>query len=200
MTAVEARRSPAVVMLDIAATAAVAAGLCLGALHLVQPGLDPGWSVVSQYALGTQGWVLSASFLLLAAACATLATGLPVDELRRAGRAGRVLLLVAALGLALSSVFVIGTPLHDVGSLLGNAGLAVAAVLIGRDLRRGLPVLARRWSAVAAHAPWVAAVLMSAFIATGTWGVGLLNRAVVLGYIVWIVWAARRSAARRLVG
>ena len=197
MTAVEVRRSPAVVMLDIAAAAAVAAGLCLGALHLVQPGLDPGWSVVSQYALGTQGWVLSASFLLLAAACATLAAGLPADELRRAGRAGRVLLLVAALGLVLSSVFVIGSPVHDIGSLLGNAGLAVAAVLIGRDLRRGLPTPARRWSAVAAHAPWVAAVLMALFIATSTWGVGLLNRAVVLGYIVWIVWAARRGAARR---
>jgi hypothetical protein len=40
-------------------------------------------------------------------------------------------------------------------------------------------------------------VLMGGFIATGTWGVGLLNRATVLGYIVWLVLAARQAAGSR---
>jgi len=200
MTALTLPRTRSGLLLDVATGSAAAAAVCLLALHLVQPDLDPGWSVVSQYALGAQGWILPAMFLLLAAACLLLAAALPSAGLRRAGRVGRILLLVAAIGLAVSAVFVVGTPLHDLGSLLGNAGLAVAAVLVGRDLRRGLDAPARRWSAVAAHAPWVSAVLMAVFIATATWGVGLLNRAVVLGYIVWLVVAARQAAAPRRAG
>ena len=197
MTTLTLPRAGSGALLDVATGCAIGAAVCLAALHVVQPGLDPGWSVVSQYALGAQGWVLGAMFVLLAAACTLVAVGLPGGRLRRAGRAGRILLLVAAAGLVVATVFVVGTPLHDVGSLLGNAGLAVAAVLVGRDLRRDLGGSARRWSAVAAHAPWVCAVLMGGFIATATWGVGLLNRAVVLGYIVWLVLAARQAASRR---
>ena len=200
MTALTLPRTRSGLLLDVATGSAAAAAVCLLALHLVQPDLDPGWSVVSQYALGAQGWILPAMFLLLAAACLLLAAALPSAGLRRTGRVGRILLLVAAIGLAVSAVFVVGTPLHDLGSLLGNAGLAVAAVLVGRDLRRRLDAPARRWSAVAAHAPWVGAVLMAVFIATATWGVGLLNRAVVLGYIVWLVVAARQAAAPRRAG
>ena len=200
MTALTLPRTRSGLLLDVATGSAAAAAVCLLALHVVQPGLDPGWSVVSQYALGAQAWILPAMFLLLAAACLLLAAALPSAGLRRAGRVGRILLLVAAIGLAVSAAFVVGTPLHDLGSLLGNAGLAVAAVLVGRDLRRGLDAPARRWSAVAAHAPWVGAVLMAVFIATATWGVGLLNRAVVLGYIVWLVLAARQAAALRRAG
>ena len=197
MTTLALPRARGALLVDLAMAGAAGAAVCLLALHLVQPGLDPGWSVVSQYALGAGGWILTAMFLLLAAACVLLAAAIPGGQLRRAGRAGRVLLLLAALGLVVSAAFVVGTGLHDVGSLLGNAGLAVGAVLVGRDLRRGLDAPQRRWSAVAAHAPWICAVLMGAFIATATWGVGLLNRAVVLGYIVWLLLAARQAAALR---
>jgi hypothetical membrane protein len=197
MTTLALPRSRGALLVDLAIAASAAAAVCLLALHLVQPGLDPGWSVVSQYALGAHGWILTTMFLLLAAACVSLAVSLPSGVLRRAGRTGRVLLVAAALGLTVSAAFVVGTPLHDVGSLLGNAGLAIGAVLVGRDLRRGLDAPTRRWSAIAAHAPWICAVLMGVFIATATWGVGLLNRAVVLAYIVWLLLAARQTAALR---
>lgn len=177
----------------VAELSAAVAGAGLIVLHLVQPDLDPGWSVVSQYALADSGWLMSVVFILLAIACSALALSLPADRLRRAGRVGRVLLLVATIGLLIAAAFVVGNPLHDVGSLLGNLGLAVAAVLIGRDLRRGLPDGPRRWSAAAAHAPWISAVVMGAFLGTATWGIGLLNRAVVLAYIVWIIVAARQA-------
>ena len=181
---------------SLAIGAVAAAALCLLGLHVAQPGLDPGWSVVSQYALGAQGWLLPAMFVLLAAACVLLATALPMERMRRAGRAGRILLVVAAVGLVVSAAFVVGTPLHDVGSLLGNAGLAIAAVVVGRDLRRGLGPAARRRSTLAAHAPWVLIVAMGAFIGAGVWGVGLFNRAAVLAYMAWIVVAAVQSTSR----
>ncbi|NOJ58661.1 DUF998 domain-containing protein [Arthrobacter sp. 260] len=182
-------------VLRAAALTAIGAGAALAVAHFLNPFLDPGWSVISQYALGDQGWILPVAFVLLAAACCFLAVGLPPGRLRRAGRIGRMLLFVAAAGLVIAAVFAVGSPLHDVGSLLGNVGLAVGAVLVGRDLRRGLDQRERYWSAAAAHAPWVCAVLMGALIATGTWGVGLLNRAVVLAYIVWIVLATRQVTA-----
>jgi len=197
MTAQTFSRSRGAVSVDLAMAAATGAALCLLALHLVQPGLDPGWSVVSQYALGANGWIVPAMFLLLGAACALLAMGLPAERLRRAGRVGRILLLVATFGLTVSSIFVVGTPLHDVGSLLGNGGLAIAAVLVGRDLRRGFNRPVVRWSAFAAHAPWVLAFVMAGLIAANTWGVGLANRAIVIGYVVWIVLAARQAASRQ---
>jgi hypothetical membrane protein len=186
---VETRR----LVLNVAAASAAAAGVGLAVLHLVQPGLHPAWSVLSQYALADSGWLMAVVFVLLAIACGALALALPPERLRRAGRIGRVLLFVAAVGLVLGAVFVVGNPLHDVGSLLGNLGLTLAAVLVGRDLRRGLPDVPRRWSAAAAHAPWISAVLMGVFLGTGTWGIGLLNRAVVLAYIVWLIVAARQA-------
>jgi len=189
----------------VAAGAAVASGVCLVVLHVVRPALDPAWSVVSQYAVGAHGWLMAGTFLLLAAACACLAVALTSARLHRAGRIGRVLLAVAAAGLVVAALFPVGTALHEVGSLLGNVGLALGAVLVGRDLRRALHPLARRWSAAAAHAPWVLAVVMAALISTNTWGVGLANRAVVVAYIVWLALAAHqlrtsipeRGAARR---
>lgn len=43
----------------LALTASMTTLVCLAGLHVLSPEFDPSWRVVSEYALGRHGWVLS---------------------------------------------------------------------------------------------------------------------------------------------
>jgi hypothetical protein len=47
----------------LAAGAAVATILLLASLHVLSPEFDPSWRMVSEYAFGRYGWVLSLMFV-----------------------------------------------------------------------------------------------------------------------------------------
>lgn len=44
----------------------------LALLHIIKPELDPTWRFVSEYALGTGGFLMTAEFLALAVACVSV--------------------------------------------------------------------------------------------------------------------------------
>ena len=50
--------------------------LALLALHALRPDYHPGNHMISDYAVGPHGWIMTTAFLALSAACATLALGL----------------------------------------------------------------------------------------------------------------------------
>lgn len=45
--------------------------LSLGSLHLLQPEMDPTWRLISEYALGRFGWLMTLAFLALAVCLAS---------------------------------------------------------------------------------------------------------------------------------
>ncbi len=181
----------------------------LGALHVLSPEFDPAWRVVSEYANGHYGWVLSLMFAAWAVSSWALALALRPYVTTVAGRIGLVFLVVSGAGEALAAVFDINQPLHGLAGLLGVGGLPIAAVLISSTLRHA------RWSA---NSTWIAVVTLFASLAVqyvtfvhagghvpsdgkslplGTVLppgvialVGYANRSLVLAYCGWVMLAA----------
>jgi Protein of unknown function (DUF998) len=139
----------------VASTSAV---LALAALHVLSPELDPSWRMVSEYALGEHGGVLSLFFGAWAVASWALAMGLWARAQSVWARVGAALVALAGVGEAMGGLFDVTHPLHGAAFGLGVPSLAVGAVVVGIGL-------ARRdgagWLGWASQAPWVSVALMA---------------------------------------
>src|SRR6266704_2425629 len=89
----------------LAIVAAAAALLLLASLHILSSEFDPSWRMVSEYALGHSGWVLSLMFLAWGISTWALAVALWSQVKTRAGKIGLWFLVIAGIGEALASVF-----------------------------------------------------------------------------------------------
>jgi thiosulfate reductase cytochrome b subunit len=78
---------------------AVAFLLILAALHVLKPQLDPSWRLISEYAIGRHGWLMSLAFVSLSASCFALHFALGLTP-------GGVALALVALGALGSALFV----------------------------------------------------------------------------------------------
>jgi Protein of unknown function (DUF998) len=120
--------------------AIVAAGatlLLLVSLHVLSPEFDPSFRMVSEYALGHYGWVLSLMFLVWGVSSWALAIALWPQVKTRAGKVGLWLLVIAGLGEAMASVFDITHDVgHSIAGVLGIGGFPIAAVLLSVSLGR----------------------------------------------------------------
>lgn len=132
----------------------------LGMLHILSPELDPSWRMVSEYANGQHGIVLSIFFLAWAAGTWALALAMWPRAKTLRLKLGVVFLVLAGIGEAMAALFDINHPLHGASALIGMPSVLIAALLLGAvylapdDPRR--PVVR-----LAAHMPWLAAVVMS---------------------------------------
>lgn len=135
----------------IAIVASASVLVLLAALHVLSPEFDPSWRVVSEYANGHYGWVLSSMFATWAVSSWALAYALWPILRSAAGRVGLWFLVAAGVGEALAAVFDINHPLHGLAGLLGAGGLPVAAMLITVSLQRSRPSLV-----VGKTLPWLA--------------------------------------------
>lgn len=149
--------------------AILAAGLVvviLGALHALSPEFDPAWRVVSEYADGRYGWVLSLMFACWAVGSWSLALALRPYMTRLASKIGLAFLVVSGAGEALAAAFDINQPLHGLAGLLGVGGLPVAAILITVTLRRAQPSLRGNNALLcSANATWLVVAALIASLA-----------------------------------
>jgi hypothetical protein len=145
----------------VAFAGAAATVLLLASLHLLSPEFDPRWRMVSEYANGHYGWVLSLMFASWGISAFALVLALWSRVETRAGSTGLVLLLVAGAGETGAAVFDLNNPLHDVAGALGIPCLPVAAMLIGGQFRQIRP-----WSRagsvllLTSNLTWVSLVLL----------------------------------------
>ena len=146
----------------LAIAASAAALLLLALLHVLSPEFGPSWRMVSEYALGHYGWVLSLMFLAWAVGTWALAVAIWSQVTTRGGTIGLWLLMVAGLGEALAAVFdITHDVMHNVAGLLGIGALPIAAVLISVSLSR-----TEAWSSAkrallwSAHLTWISVVLL----------------------------------------
>ncbi len=150
-----------------AAAAALVAGLSslalLASLHFLSPEFDPSWRVVSEYANGHYGWMLSLMFAAWAISSWALAVALRPFLKTRSGLIGLWFLVAAGAGEALAAAFDVNQPLHGMAGLLGVGGLPVAAVTISAALRRS-PMWPSHGKLLlrVANLTWIAVVVMIA--------------------------------------
>jgi hypothetical protein len=206
--------------------ARVAAGLAVGAilflisLHALSPEFDPSGRVVSEYANGKFGWVLSLMFGAWALSNWALALALSPQLKARVGTVGLCLLVAAGTGEAMAAIFDIHHPLHDLADAMGVPSMPIAAYLIGVSLR-GSPAWATAKESLlwTSHLIWISLVLFLATMvllvvtlhhAAGPMGAhlsqlppgviavdGWANRLYVVTCCTWAIAVARAALNRR---
>ena len=187
--------------------------LLLVALHFVRPDLDPSWSVISEYALGDYGWLMTIAFLAWGLSAISLFVAIRSQVPNLVGRIWLVFLLIGAAGPILAASFPtdpIATPpdavttggaIHSVGAMLSD-GILIGATLLTLSLVRKNPnwLSVRKpliWTTILA---WIGAVAFTASMAvllpqnSGQLGpevvIGWQGRFVVVAYEVWLMTAA----------
>ena len=194
--------------------ASVVALVFLAALHLLSPEFDPSWRMVSEYAMGKYGWVLSLMFIAWAVSSWALVYAVWSHVRTRAGKIGLGFLVAAGVGEAMASVFDISHSLHGLAGMIGILSLPVAAMLISVSLSGSAAwSVARKALLWTANLTWISVVLMAAsfilLIVTYTQAggemtsqvtalpsgviavVGWANRFLIIVYCVWVMIVAR---------
>jgi hypothetical protein len=198
--------------------AAVVSMALLAALHVLEPQYAPSWRMVSEYANGNYGWVMTLTFLSMALSCVTLFIAIRPHIRTRGGKIGLGVLLVTAAALVAAASFPMdpitasaGTThgmLHGFASMIGVPGLPLAAVLISQSLRRNLAwSRARRSLSWAANLAWISFLLLVLTVAImlplagGKFGpdvwTGWANRLVMLAYGWWLITVAWQAIQLR---
>lgn len=128
------------------AGAAVLALTALAALHALKPEVRPSSTMISQYALGRHGWLMSLCFAAFAAASACLFVALLADVPTLLGRVGLAFLLSCAVGLGMAARFPmdpVSTPpermsfsgrMHGVSFMIGVPSQILAVLLLSLAL------------------------------------------------------------------
>lgn len=136
--------------------------LLLASLHALSPEFAPSWRMISEYALGHYGWVLSLMFLFMGVGLWALVVGIWQQVPTRAGKVGLWCLIVAGFGGAMASVFDVRHEAgHGIAGVLGVLGFPVGALLVSFSLGRVEAWhRARRGLCWLANLSWISVVLL----------------------------------------
>jgi uncharacterized protein DUF998 len=201
----------------------VATILLLASLHVLSPEFAPSWRMVSEYAFGHYGWVLSLMFLSWGISSWALAVAVWSQVKTKAGKVGLWFLVVAGIGEAMASVFdVTHDTGHGIAGLLGVGGFPIAALLLSVGLGR-----VREWRGARkallwiANLSWISVILLMATLVlmtmqlaqvngghlpehapkslpSGVLGLdGWANRLIVLSNCLWVIVAAWQAIKLR---
>lgn len=154
--------------LGTGATVAIAYFLLgLAVLHFLRPDYVPARHMISDYAVGPFGWIMTSAFLALSLCCAMLMLGLAVAGPRTVpARLGIALLGVAFCGLIVTAIFptdIPGAPqtssgdIHNATFLINVGSLLAATVLLTAAFTRDPD-----WRAVSRLATLLAALRLRA--------------------------------------
>jgi hypothetical protein len=181
-----------------------AATVALGALailHLVRPDLEPSSHMISEYAIGRHGYLMTLSFAAFAISSLSLFVALLRSARGVLGRVGLGFLLLAATGLAIGGAFAMDPTttnqeamsysgkMHGVGFMLGVPSELLAVLFLSLALRRqpswaAVPLLTIALVAWASLAVMVPLLVQQRFF-------GIPNRVFMVAYGVWLILAAR---------
>lgn len=197
-----------------AIAAAVTAVFALSILHLVRADLEPSRHMISEYAIGPNGWIMGLCFAAFAVASLALLISLFTAVQTPVGWIGLAALAAAVIGPAIGGAFsmdpMTATPetmsfsgrMHGIGFMIGVPGMILAALLLSIALRNqpgwngpllfGLTALV--WISLAVMA-WTLVSFMKQ--PDGPTIMGWANRLLMVGFGLWIVAAAWPRARRR---
>ncbi len=154
----------------LALLSAAATVLILASLHVLSPEFSPSWRVISEYALGQYGWVLSLMFVCWGVSSWALAAAIRSQVQTTGGRVGLCILIAAGIGELLAAVFDVRHMIgHGIAGLLGVIGFPIAALLLKDSLRRNQTWLRESKALLwIANLSWGSVVLLTAALAIMT--------------------------------
>jgi hypothetical membrane protein len=184
--------------------------LALALLHLLRPDYTVVDHMISDYAVGRYGWIMTTAFASAAIGCLVLGIGLLREGPKVwLGRAGAGLLIICALGLAVTAIFPTDLEtapstrtgdIHAISFLVNIFAVLFAAIALALSYRRS-----EHWRRRRAAGAGFAALLLIAFLAqffTLHKGApyGLTNRAFVAILMAWLISTSLwlRAASRGL--
>lgn len=200
--------------------AALGSAVALLALHAFSPEFDPTWRMISEYAYGNYGFMLTLFFFLWGTAewCAVAALSPVVSG--GWTKLALVLLFVSGAGAFMGGLFDVRHPLHGAAFGIGVPFIPVSALILSYHLVRRNASLDRSiiWSA---HTTWLSLIAMMVSMALFITGLkaagafhpeappqmmqvlpegvpavtGIPNRLLVLAYIGW-TYLANRAAEK----
>jgi hypothetical protein len=135
---------------SLALAASFAAFVLLLSLHVLSPEYSPAWRMISEYANGEYGWVLSLMFVAYGLSSIALAVAIRSRATTRRARIGIVLLVLSGIAQASAAQFDLNDAApHEMAGVLGIVCLPIAAVLLKRTFASSKPIL------IAADLTWV---------------------------------------------
>ncbi len=194
---------------QIAIAGAVIAVLALAALIFVRADLNPSQHMISEYAIGGHGWIITVAFFGFAIASAGLLVALTGVVQGPLGWLGLLCLLAAAIGQGMGGAFPMDPTntapdamsfsgrMHGMAFMIGVPGQILAALLLSFALRNqpgwngalllGLTVVI--WASLGIMG-WRIAEMMKDRALDATGLMGWSNRLLMVGYGLWVVVAA----------
>lgn len=176
--------------------------LALGLLHYLRPDYAPAKHMISDYAVGAFGWLMTSAFVALSISCLMLMLGLAATGPRALpARIGVALLGAAFCGLVVTAIFPTDLPgspetasgdIHNATFLLNVGSLLSATVLLTASFFRDA-----RWRSVGPVAVLLAALVVAAFVLQfvslrpGS-PYGLANRTFVITLLSWLMLVSLR--------
>ena len=153
-------------------TAIAASGAALAlllSLHVLSPEYSPAWRMISEYANGQYGWVLSLMFIAYGAGSLTLAIAIASSLKTRRGKVcpGLALLVLSGIAQASAAQFDLNqAALHELAGVVGILFLPLAAMLISPSLAAtGARAGAKKLILLASNLTWISVVLWVASFA-----------------------------------
>ncbi len=145
----------------LATVTSIATLLVLFSLHILSPEFGPSWRMVSEYALGKYGFVLSLMFFLWGISSWALFFAIRSHISTRVGKIGLIFLILAGVGEFMGGMFDIKNNLHGLAALIGIPSLPIAAMLISKNLGQ-MKVWAgsRKTLLWTANLTWISLLLM----------------------------------------
>jgi hypothetical membrane protein len=168
--------------------------LVVTALHILEPGFDPRFRFISEYALGRYGWLTTTTFFALALATVVVAAGIrEVHPSTWRVRIGFGLLAVASMFICISGVFRDSIP-HLLAGAVAFPSLAMAALLLSWTFRR-----AAGWESIHLATLVIALGMLAAFLSmVADVGVpGVQQRAFLLLLLLWFAIVIHRAVRIR---
>jgi hypothetical protein len=153
----------------VAISCLVYSALALILLHLLRPDYPPVSHMISDYAVGRYGWIMTTWFIGMSISCLMLALGLKQSGPNTMlATLGAILLGVASAGLLVSAAFPTDLDdapttqaghIHTISFLLNVASILIATVLTSLSFGRH-----PRWRSYRATALTLAAFILVAFV------------------------------------
>jgi hypothetical membrane protein len=145
----------------IAIAASGAAAALLISLHVLSPEFSPAWRMISEYANGQHGWVLSLMFIAYGLSILALAVAIRPHFNTRRQNFGLALLVLSGIGAASAAQFDLNQAvLHELAGVVGILCLPIAAMLTRPSLAATAPSgRAKNLILLAANLTWLSVVL-----------------------------------------